>query len=140
MFLDILELNVEQKKKLWKTVLKMCKNCLCVHKTTLEKVKKKKNYKNTTTKILKTFFLLISETSFSKQFFLNNIFLFSTLNLRMCKLRLKMRNSQNLSHESPNLRNIFLSNFTDHITKIAFPKCFFLFSTQNSSMPRNMCI
>ena len=62
------------------------------------------------------FFLKLWD-QFSIQFSLNNFFLFSTLNSKMsknwCKLRHKLRNGQNLPHESPNFTNyFFLCNFT----------------------------
>ena len=65
----------------------------------------------------------------------------------MCNLRHKVRNGQNLPHyESSNFTNFFLkSDFTYNFSyffaslKPHF-KIFFLFSTLNSRMSKNMCI
>ena len=102
----------------------------------------------------KMFFWKISEDAFSKQFHLNNFFS-STLNSKMsrqlCKLHHKVRDGQNLHHASPNITNFFfwsklkynLSHFStslSHITKTVFLHIFFMFSTLNSRMSKNMCI
>ena len=100
------------------------------------------------------FFWYISETWFSKQFSLT-IF-FSTLNSKTSrnkrKMRHKLRNGQNLPHESSNF-TIFFFKVTwrkiqaifpqvwDHITKRVFFLIFFcLFSILNSRMSENICI
>ena len=69
----------------------------------------------------------------------------------MCKWRPKVRNGQNLPHESPNFTNYLkkvilltiLALFPQvwhQITKTVFSKLFFLFSILNSKMSLNMCI
>ena len=67
-------------------------------------------------------------------------------------MRHKVRNGQNLSHESPNFTNYFfqsdltynLSHFSTslrpHYQNSFFSKYFFLFSILNSRMTKNMCI
>ena len=100
-------------------------------------------------------FWQISETRFSKQFSLNNFFLFSTLNYKtsryMRKMRHKVCNGQNLPHESLNFTNYFFqSDFTYNLRHFStslrphyqnsFSKYFFLFSILNSRMSKNMCI
>ena len=124
----------------------------------LEKVKTKNNenvynlWRILGTKLLTLvdFWDPIFKTVFPKDFFL-----FSTLNSKtsrnMRKMRHKVRNGQNLPHESPNFTsNFFQSDFTynlshfpqvwDYITKTIFSKYFFLFSILNSRMSKNMCI
>ena len=85
------------------------------------------------------FFQQISETTFSKLFLLCFVCLFSTLISKLSRnMRHKVRNGQNLPHESPKLRNnLFLSNLldnlspfpqgSDHNTKTVFPQYFFFF-------------
>ena len=101
------------------------------------------------------FFWQISETTFSNQFSLIFFCLFSILNSKisrnMCKLLHKVRNGQNLLHESPKFTNNFLSShFTynlSHFLTSLKPQYhysiflnFFLFSTLNSMISKNMCI
>ena len=97
----------------------------------------------------------ISATTFFNSF-PSIFFLFSTFNSKMskntCKLRHKVRNGQNLPHESPIFTNYFLkSNFTynlshfsaclrPHYQNIFFLNDFVLFSIVNSRMSKNMCI
>ena len=127
MFLDILEFNVENKKmvqgKLFcKGGLRFKEKIAFVSTKQLLETSAKTN-KNKNKKTMKTcsffggfqgqnqFFWQISETTFSKQFSLNNFCLFPTLNSNMsrnmCKLCHKVRNGQNLPHESLNFTNYF---------------------------------
>ena len=133
MLLDILEFRVENKKNyLGKTVLKVWSQILrkmafmstkLLFRKNLKtkiKLKNNENVKNlwrilgTTLVLLVNFWYHIFKTVFLQQFFL-----FSTISLKMSrnmhKLRHKLRNGQNLPHESPNFPNyIFLTNFTYH--------------------------
>ena len=69
----------------------------------------------------------------------------------MRKIRHKVRNGQNLAHESPNFtNNFFQSDFTYNLSQFStglrpyyqnsFFEIFFLFSVQNSRMSKNMFI
>ena len=76
----------------------------------------------------------IFKTVFPKHFFIVQ----SKMSRNMCELRHRVRNGQNLLHESPNFRNyFFLSNFTDNLVHFStslrphyqyrfFPSIFFL--------------
>ena len=79
--------------------------------------------------------------------------LFTTLNSKMSrnmrKMCHKVRNGQNLPHESPNFTNYFFkSNFTYNLSHFStslrpqYQNSFFLFffSALNSKMSKNMCI
>ena len=124
-------------------------------KLLLEKsAKTKKKYKKKTWKHLKSLADSWDKASASSKFlrphyqtvFLKHFFLFSTPNSKMsrnmCNLRPKVRNGQNIPHESPNFTDyFFLSKFTyilatvsqiwDKITKTIFSQYFFCFLLQN---------
>ena len=140
-------------------VSNLCKNGLCVHKTTLEKSAKTKKEKNKNhesahnlQQILGTKLVLlvdfrdhIFKTVSTKHFFFFFSILHSKMSRNMCKFCHKVRYGQNLPNESPNFINyFFLSNFMDslihfytslrpHYQNSFFSlNIFFSFSTQNS--------
>ena len=106
------------------------------------------HFSKSTFVVTSTFFPHKSETTFSKQFSLKVFVCFFILNSRMsrnmCKMRHKVRNSQNI----PPLNQIWqiiqtinaiFTQIWDHIIITFFSKHFFLFSTQSYKMSLNVC-
>ena len=121
---------------------------------------KTKNYENiynlwrilgTKLLLLVDFWDQIFKTVFPK-FFVWFSTLYSKMSRNMRKMRHKVRNGQNLPHESPNFTNYFFSKWLYvqfkpffHKSETRLPKQFllnnfFLFFTLNSRMSNNMCI